>query len=265
MLLAQISDLHVRPEGQLYKGVVDSNRMLQEAIAHLHGLDPRPDLVLVTGDLVDEGDPAEYAALRTLLARCELPYLLIPGNHDSREALHDAFSRHSYLPSRGAPMHYVIDAHPVRIVAFDTTVPGEHHGDVDDSSLAWLASTLDGGRDRPTAIIMHHPPFACGIPYLDKYMCRGASRLAGIISRFSNVERVLCGHVHRPMQLRWAGTIVCACPSTATQIALRLRPDAAPASYCEPPACLLHWWQPGTAMITHTSYIGRFDGPYGFA
>lgn len=54
-------------------------------------------------------------------------------------------------------------------------------------------------------------------------------------------------------------------PSTTTQIALRLRPDAAPASYCEPPACLLHWWQPDAAMITHTSYIGRFEGPYGFA
>ena len=265
MLLAQISDLHVRPDGQLYKGVVDSNRMLQDAIAHLHGLDPRPDLVLITGDLVDEGDPAEYAALRALLARCELPYLLIPGNHDSRDALRDAFSGHDYLPARGAPMNYVIDEHPVRIVAFDTTVPGEHHGDVDASSLAWLAGTLDDGRGRPTVIIMHHPPFACGIPYLDKYMCRGAPRLAETVARFDNIERVLCGHVHRPMQLRWAGTIVCACPSTATQIALRLRPDAAPASYCEPPACLLHWWQPGTAMITHTSYIGRFDGPYGFA
>lgn len=263
MLLAQISDPHVRPEGQLYKGVVDSNRMLRDAIAHLHALDPRPDLVLVTGDLVDEGDPAEYAALRALLATCDLPYLMIPGNHDHRETLRDAFGGHAYL--RGTPMHYVVDTHPVRIVAVDTTVPGRHHGAVDDAGLAWLARTLEEGRGRPTVIVMHHPPFASGIPYLDKYMCRDADRLAAVVARFDTIERVLCGHVHRPIQARWGGTIVCACPSTATQIALRLRPDAEPASYAEPPACLLHCWRPGMPMITHTSYIGRFDGPYGFA
>ena len=46
MLIAQISDTHVRPQGQLYHGVADSNRMLAQAIAHLHALDRRPDLVL---------------------------------------------------------------------------------------------------------------------------------------------------------------------------------------------------------------------------
>ena len=89
--------------------------------------------------------------------------------------------------------------------------------------------------------------------------------LAAVIVRFDHIERVLCGHVHRPIQMRWAGTLVCACPSTTTQIALRLRADAAPASYLEPPACLLHLWAPGQGMITHTSYVGDFAGPYPFA
>jgi 3',5'-cyclic AMP phosphodiesterase CpdA len=111
---------------------------------------------------------------------------------------------------------------------------------------------------------MHHPPIACGIPYLDKYMCRRPERIAQVIGRFANVERVLCGHVHRPILQRWAGTLLCSCPSTATQIALRLRPDAQPASFREPPACLLHWWRDGV-MVTHMSYIGRFDGPFPFA
>jgi len=44
VLIAQLSDVHVRPTGQLYKGVADSNRMLGDAIEHLHGLDRRPDL-----------------------------------------------------------------------------------------------------------------------------------------------------------------------------------------------------------------------------
>lgn len=59
---------------------------------------------------------------------------------------------------------------------------------------------------------------------------------------FDNIERVLCGHVHRTMLRRWAGTIVCSCPSSTTEIALRLAPQAAPASYLGRPGCMLHLW-----------------------
>jgi 3',5'-cyclic AMP phosphodiesterase CpdA len=263
MLLAQISDLHVRPAGTLYKNAVDSNALCALAIDHLNRLDPQPDLVLITGDLVEDGLDAEYAMLRSLLRALEAPCLLMPGNHDDRETLARHFTDHAYLPARG-PKHYLIDQHAVRIVALDTTVPGAHHGNVDPDGLAWLDSALRATRGAPAIVMMHHPPVACGIPYLDKYMCREPQRIAEVIARFDNVERVLCGHVHRPIQQRWAGTLVCCCPSTATQIALQLRPDAAPASWSEPPACLLHWWRDG-AMLTHTSYIGRFTGPYPFA
>src|SRR6185436_6613779 len=114
MLVAQISDLHVRPAGQRYKDAVDSNRMFAEAVEHLNRLDPRPDLVLITGDLVDEGLPAEYDSLRVLLAKLELPCLLMPGNHDDREMLVRCFPEHTYLPAQG-PKHFVIERPPLRI------------------------------------------------------------------------------------------------------------------------------------------------------
>lgn len=141
MLLAQISDLHVRPAGQRYKDAVDSNRMFADAVEHLNRLDPRPALVLITGDLVDEGLEAEYDSLRTLLAGLELPCLLMAGNHDDRETLARCFPDHAYLPAHG-PKHYVIDRPPVRIVALDTTVPGDHRGEVDEAGLAWLEAAL---------------------------------------------------------------------------------------------------------------------------
>jgi hypothetical protein len=67
------------------------------------------------------------------------------------------------------------------------------------------------------------------------------------------------------MQLRFGGTMLCTSPSTATAIALQLRPDAKPASHVEPPACLLHHWRPNVGLVTHLSLIGAFPGPYPFA
>jgi 3',5'-cyclic AMP phosphodiesterase CpdA len=145
MLIAQISDLHVRPAGERYKDAVDANRMLADAVEHLNKLDPRPDLVLITGDLVDEGLAAEYASLRSLLSRLELPCLLMPGNHDDREVLARCFPDRAYLPTQG-PKHCVMDRPPLHIVALDTTVPGDHHGEVDDAGLAWLDAALARGR-----------------------------------------------------------------------------------------------------------------------
>jgi len=265
MLIAQLSDPHVRPDGVLYQDVVDSNAMFVRAIAHLNELDPRPDLVLLSGDLVDKGEPAEYQHLRRLLAGLAMPTLVIPGNHDDRDAFRRAFADHAYLP-RSGPMHYVEGGHgAVRIVALDVTVPGLHHGDIDEEAMLWLDGALSAEPRRPTILMMHQPPFDCGVPYLDAYHCRNGERLAHVVARHPAVERIVCGHVHRFMQLRFGGTVLCTAPSTTTAIALRLKADAKPASHVEPPACLLHHWRPEVGLVTHLNLIGSFPGPYAFA
>jgi Icc protein len=266
MLIAQLSDPHIRPQGQLYQDVVDSNAMFAAAVAHLNALETRPDLVLLSGDIVDHGDPAEYAMARSLLAGLQLPWFVIPGNHDDRAAFRTAFADQSYLPRADGPQHYVIDDRgPVRIVALDVTIPGQHHGLVDAAALQWLERVLAADPQRPTLLMLHQPPFATGIPYMDPYWCAGGEELAALLDRYPAVERVTCGHVHRFMQVRFGGTALCTAPSTTTTIALQLQADAKPASYVEPPAFLLHHWLPGTGLITHYCPIGRFPGPYPFA
>lgn len=264
MLIAQLSDPHVRPEGVLYQGVVDSNAQFAAAIAHVNALDPRPDTVLLSGDLVDHGHADEYAMLTRLLAQLEVPVLAIPGNHDEREAFRRAFAGATWLPAAG-PIDYVADCGKLRIVALDVTMPGLHHGEMSEQSAAWLDGTLEAEPARPTIVMMHQPPFDTGIPYLDLYSCREGRRLADVLSRHPQVERVVCGHVHRFMQLRFGGTMLCTAPSTTTAIALRLRPDAKPASHVEPPAILLHHWRQGTGLVTHFVPVGLFAGPYPFA
>ncbi len=167
MWIAQVSDTHIRPHGVLYQGTVDLNAMFTTAVGQINALDPLPDLVLLTGDVVDEGQPAEYAMARELLSALHSPLRIIPGNHDERSACRAAFRDHAYLPANG-PFSYVDDrSAAVRIVALDVTLPGRHHGNIDDDALRWLDSVLASDRDRPTLLMMHQPPFACGVPYLD--------------------------------------------------------------------------------------------------
>ena len=264
MLIAQFSDLHLRPVGQLYKGRADSNAMFAAALRQLDQLDVAPDLVLLSGDLVDEGSAAEYATVRHLLQTVRPPVVAIPGNHDDPAGFRACFAGNPHVAPHG-PLHVVADEYgPVRIIGLDVTVSGHHHGDMDDAACAWLDARLREEPQRPTIIMLHQPPFDSGIPYIDVYKCRRGERLAAIVSRHPQVERILCGHIHRAMLLRFGGTLLQTAPSTTTAIALRLAPDAEPASFIEPPAFLLHHWRPGTGLVSHTVPIGAFPGPFPF-
>jgi 3',5'-cyclic AMP phosphodiesterase CpdA len=264
VLIAQLSDLHICDDGALYKGVVSTNDMAVAAVRHVNSLSPQPDLILLTGDLVEDGLASQYEVAHRILAELNAPLLLIPGNHDDRDQLRVGFPEHRYMPQTG-PVNYVYDALPIRVIALDVTVPGAHHGWLEDSSLSWLDDILAQDMHKPTVLLMHQPPFACAVPYLDKYMCMEPERLARVITPYSNIERILCGHVHRGMQKLWCGTLVTTSPSTGTQIALALREDAKPNSYLEPAACLLHHWNEEAGLVTHTSYIGTYPGPFPFA
>jgi 3',5'-cyclic-AMP phosphodiesterase len=114
-------------------------------------------------------------------------------------------------------------------------------------------------------LFMHHPPFECGIDAFDHFRLQeGNERLAELVRKSGNVERAVCGHVHRPIQVRWAGTMASIAPSTAHQATLDLRDGAALSMMMEPAAIALHQWRPHTGLVTHVSYIGDFDGPKPF-
>jgi Icc protein len=264
MLIAQITDFHIKARGKMAYRVVDTATCLKEAVAALAAVSPRPDAVVATGDLTDFGRPEEYELLRELLSPLDMPVYLIPGNHDERAALRAAFRGEGYFPE-GEFLHYVAEAGPLRLVALDTVIPGDAAGRLCAERLAWLERALASAPDRPTVIIMHHPPFATGIAHMDAIGLDGAEQFAAILGRHPQVERVLCGHLHRSIQARiGANAIASTAPSTAHQVALDLSP-AGPAGFVmEPPGYQLHLWRERGGMVTHTGVIGRFAGPYPF-
>ncbi|HXJ79630.1 MAG TPA: phosphodiesterase [Candidatus Methylomirabilis sp.] len=263
MLIAQISDMHIKAPGRLAYRRVETAGYLARCVDRLGKHRPRPDAVLATGDLVDGGRPEEYRRLRELLEPLPMPVYLIPGNHDARDALAAEFALHSYLPRRGTFLHYVIDRHPVRLIGLDTLVPGQGGGLMCDERLGWLGARLEEARDRPTVIFMHHPPFATGIRRMDAQGLDNAEAMAEVVRAHPQVERVVCGHVHRSIHVRWAGTVASIAPSTAHQVSLDLEGDTLTFGM-EPPAYQLHLWHAGRGLVTHTVHVGDYEGPYPF-
>jgi 3',5'-cyclic-AMP phosphodiesterase len=273
MLIAQISDTHILAPGKLYRapvesvlpttervyGEFDTAACLARAVGTLNAAVPRPDITLVTGDLVENGEPAQYEHLVSLLAPFQMPVFVIPGNHDAREPLRDAFGGAGYLPAEGF-LQYTVEDYPLRIVALDTLVPGHHHGMLCAERLGWLGEMLSAQPDRPTVIVMHHPPFPTAITYMDRYGLENATGFAEIVARHPQVERILCGHLHRAIDRRFAGTVAGTAPATAHQIRLNLSPDTPLRFVAEPPGYQLHLWQDG-GLITHTAVFGDWPAP----
>jgi Icc protein len=255
MFVAQITDTHIRRPGELVHGVVDTAAMLARAVAALGRLDPAPDVTVVTGDLVDTGAAEEYAHLRALLAPLAMPVYVIPGNHDAREPLRRAFAADGYLPQDGF-LQYTVEDWPLRLVALDTLIPAALGGELCRERLLWLDRALAAAAQRPTLILMHHPPFLTGIDHMDRIGLAGIPGFVAIVARHPQIERILCGHVHRAIDCRLAGTVAGTAPSTAHQIVLDLAPAAPPASAFEPPGYQLHWWSEAGGLVTHTAAIG---------
>lgn len=258
MILAQLSDPHICAPGRLLFGRADTSAALADAVARLNGLATPPDLVVVTGDLTDGGTADEYAEFRRVMAPLASPYVVLPGNHDRRDALRDAFPA---LPATGA-LHYSVETFPIRLICLDSLIEGSGRGRLGAGQLAWLDRTLAAGPDRPTVVALHHPPCSTGIDHVDAVGLDDADAFGAVVARHGQVERVIAGHVHRALQRRWFGTVASTAPSTTHAVDLDLRSGAAAAYIYETPGLQLLHWRDGDGLVGHLLPLGRFDGPH---
>jgi 3',5'-cyclic-AMP phosphodiesterase len=262
VLIAQISDMHIKAQRKKAYQRVDTATMLERCVERLNQLTLKPDVVIATGDLVDFGTIEEYELLRELLRPIAQPLYLIPGNHDDRSKMRSVFTDHRYLFQHDEFVLYCIDLGELQLVGIDTVVHGQGAGLLCTKRLKWLDETLSKCSN-PTVIAMHHPPFQTGIAHMDLVGLAGKSEFVEIVKKHPHVERILCGHLHRSIQARIGHTVAMTCPSTAHQVTLDLKPDAADCFSLEPAAFGLHLWKDST-LISHTQLIEQYPGPFPF-
>jgi 3',5'-cyclic-AMP phosphodiesterase len=239
-LLVQLSDVHI---GATW-APVDPLARFRSSVAAIRQHASRPDAVIVSGDVADHGAPEEYALVKEELASLRVPVHAIPGNHDDRRALRSCFG----LPGEdAAPVYYAADAGPTRLVLLDSTIPGEDGGDLGPEQLAWLRATLAAAPERPTLLVMHHPPLVTGVSTWDKDRLADPARLEleRLVAQHPQVRAILAGHHHRTASVAVAGRTTFIAPSTYVQT----RPDPAADRIViapdEPPAFALHTFSDG--------------------
>jgi Icc protein len=213
-LLAQLSDPHIGADWFDDQSVP----RLTATVEAVRAVRPRPDAVLVTGDIADHATDEEYEEVQELLAPLG-PLHVLPGNHDDRRALHRHFG---VLGGDGEPVRYSVDLGPLRLVALDTTIPGDDPGALGGDQLEWLDAELAAAPERLTLLAMHHPPLVVGVPACDDIGLAGPDRLAlgKVIERHQQVRRIVCGHFHSTITGELAGRGVLVAPSTYVQARL---------------------------------------------
>jgi 3',5'-cyclic AMP phosphodiesterase CpdA len=223
LTIAQITDLHVTT-GKDPLNRARNERRLRQVMAAIRALKPQPVAVVVSGDLVDRGEPEEYAALKTLLAELDpgVPVHLGLGNHDNRE---------NFLAAFGGPtddngfVQYAADLGEVRLVVCDSLDQGAEGGGFCEDRAAWLARTLDAAPDQPTIIAIHHPPMLSGVAWMDPDPAAPwITRLADVIRPRRQVAGLVCGHIHRAITGQLGGHPVTATAATSIQLTLDMRP-----------------------------------------
>jgi 3',5'-cyclic AMP phosphodiesterase CpdA len=264
MLIAQLSDCHITEPGEKACGVAPTAENLGRCVDHINRLEPEPDLVLVTGDITACGLLAEAEHAAQLLRKLRYPYYVIPGNHDDRNTLWSVFGGNA-CPSRlGDFFNYAVDGHEIRLLAMDSTLPGAPGGEVCEARADWLDRRLAEAPMQPTIIFTHHPPLKFGVLETDEDGFVGADRFGDVVERYSNIERIVCGHVHLLVHARWRGSVVSTAPSMGMQLSLDLTMKRRSEFLLQAPAYLLHYWNEDKNLITHSVTVADAEGPFPF-
>jgi Icc protein len=212
--ILHLSDTHLLAGDVALGGRYDTAANLRRTLDAVEALQIRPDAIVFTGDLTDLGEPEAYRALRAAIEPIAdgmgSPVIWVAGNHDERPAL-----RRDLLGSEPSeePVTAVHDLAGLRLIVLDTSVPGWHHGDLDDAQLDWLQRELSAPVPLGTILAMHHPPLPSHIPLFDILELRDQSRLARVV-RGTDVRAILAGHLHYSTSGTFAGVPVSVAAAT---------------------------------------------------
>jgi 3',5'-cyclic AMP phosphodiesterase CpdA len=251
MIIAQISDTHIALD------LPDTEQRIRDfalTIADINSLDPLPDVIVHTGDVVHNGRPDEYAQALAILAKARPPVYVLAGNRDDRANLRAAFSGGGYIAAHPEFIDYVVEDYPVRLIALDTVSLSSNKGDFGPERVKRLIRLIEAETTKPIAVFTHHPPFEVmeGPERIHFETPEMMSRLRHALQQSGRVIAVFSGHVHRAATGH-VGNI----PASVVQcVATTRRYGNYPAQMKRKPLYQIHRFNPDWGFSTETRIVG---------
>jgi len=205
--LVQISDCHLPASVETrYRGIHadDGLGLLTDRIASW-----QPQLMLVTGDLSEDGSAASYRRLATALERVGVPVCVLPGNHDDEKRMRHHFGQGPW----NGPL--VQTAGNWRLILLKSALPGRIDGAVKPGDIQSLRELLQSAPKVPVLLALHHHPVPAGAPWIDRHALESPGPLLKLIRENEQIRGVVWGHVHQAYEAKCGKTRMLACPSTA--------------------------------------------------
>lgn len=266
MRILQMSDIHLRVDGQLSFHKMNTMEAFRQSIAHFENLVHQPDMFIITGDLADNGNAAAYEVMQLMLHRLKRPVYIVPGNHDNRDAFRSYFPEMCPIEDDIAPyICYTLDDFPVRVIVVDTIDQGKHWGGLSETVGKWLEAKLQEEPDKPTMVFTHHPPFKSGLPLMDEPF-GNVDEFARILKTHNNLT-LCCGHLHHATTTNWQGIRVLTCPPISMLMDLDFSPTGGDAFYLSDPGYLYHDYY-DQCINSHVELVptqASYSGPHPFA
>lgn len=251
MIIAQISDTHIA------LNLKDTEQRIRDfalTIADINSLDPLPDVIIHTGDVVHNGRPDEYAQALAILAKARPPVYVLAGNRDDRANLRAAFSGGGYIAPHSGFIDYVVEDYPVRLIALDTLSLDSNKGDFDSERVERLISLIDAETSKPIAVFTHHPPFEVmeGPERIHFKTPETMLRLRRALQHSGRVIAIFSGHVHRAA----TGHVGNISASVVQCVATTRRYGDYPAQMKGRPVYQIHRFNPDWGFSTETRIVG---------
>ena len=257
-LLVQITDTHVVERGTLLYGQADTARHLAETVSQINAMHPRPDLVLITGDLVEHPGPVTYSHFRDLIAPLKMPVYLMPGNHDDPEVMSEYFSDTPMFPASGPTYQYVIEGPDFRILAMNSHYDNSELPHLGPRRLQWMEEQLNAS-DQPTLVAIHHPPMKTGVGFIDMVGEQWYLGLRDVVERHPQILKIICGHGHLDLNGMMGRVPVQMVGSIAHQLIAARVVDIAPSFDNVPVPPMLHHWFDGNLVSGYYPWPDGLD------
>jgi Icc protein len=218
--IAQVTDIHLfanenhqllgLPTQESFLAVIERLKQLQSVRSVLKKRS-QLDLLLLTGDLSQDGKAETYHRVQNLLSPLQIPTYWLPGNHDNPSVMDRVLHQDPFYPDKA------FEVSGWNFVLLNSAVKGRVYGRLSVKTLHWLDLQLTIMGDAPTVVALHHPPFLVYSDWLDNSTLHNSEELFAVLDRHPQVKLVLFGHIHQEFYRQRNGVHYLGTPSTSIQ------------------------------------------------